>query len=110
MFCIAPPDYGDVSYNQVSYASSYDEVFHDDFTFSHDGAAHDALFHDEASHGALSHDGAYDNALYGAFFHASAASFPYDPDSRQGSAMQLTGVPDGPRVGLLLVRGDKKEV
>jgi hypothetical protein len=63
--------------------------------FSHDGAPHDALSDDEASHDAP--------------FHTSAAPFPYDPNSRRSSVMDLTGDPDDPEVGGLLVRGDKKE-
>jgi hypothetical protein len=58
----------------------------------------------------FSHDEASHDAPYEASFHASAASFPYDPNSRRGSVMQRTGVLDDPKVGYLLARGDKKEV
>jgi hypothetical protein len=79
-----------------------------DEDFSNDEASHDALFHDEASYDALSHDEASHDADE-AVSHASAASFPYDPNNPRGSVIQSTGDPDNPEVGFLLVRGNKKE-
>jgi hypothetical protein len=78
---------------------------------SRDEASHDALSHDEASpgHDTLSHDEAAHDADE-PLSNASAASFPPDPNSRRDSVMHVTGVPDDPKVGRLLVRGDKKEV
>lgn len=54
--------------------------------------------HDEASHDANE-----------AFSHASAASFPDDPNSPRGSVIQSTGDSDDSEVGLLLVRGNQKK-
>jgi len=76
-------NFDDVSCNHVSYG----DVSHDNFS------------HYEASHDANE-----------AFSHTSAASFPHDPNIHRDSVMNLTGVPDDPKVGRLLVRGDKKEV
>ena len=76
---------------------------------SHDEAAYDALSDDEASHEAFSHSEAPHGADE-AFFHASAASFLSDSNSRRGFVMHLTGDSEDPEVGRPLVKGDKNEV